>query len=107
MFALLQHRRPPLNERAHGVFGVVFESYPERCRSLFPRYLDLSLEGYPAITQSAGFEQALRILLRGLSATPASSSDAVSSRTRLLDEPPWLQFTSECQRFGPPPRLDN
>jgi hypothetical protein len=29
------------------------------------------------------------------------------SLTRLLDESPWLQFTSECQRFGPPPRLIN
>jgi hypothetical protein len=25
---------------------------------------------------------------------------------RLLDESPWLQFTSECQRFGLPPRLN-
>jgi hypothetical protein len=30
---------------------------------------------------------------------------AVSPK-RLLDESPWLQCTSECQRFGPPPRLN-
>jgi hypothetical protein len=29
------------------------------------------------------------------------------SPKRLLDESPWLQFTSECQRFEPPPRLNN
>jgi hypothetical protein len=29
------------------------------------------------------------------------------SLKRLLDESPWLQFTSDCQRFGPPPRLNN
>jgi hypothetical protein len=29
------------------------------------------------------------------------------SLTRLLDESPWLQFTSECRRFGPPPRLND
>jgi hypothetical protein len=28
------------------------------------------------------------------------------SLKRLLDESPWLQFTSKCQRFGPPPRLN-
>eukprot|EP01047_Picozoa_sp_COSAG01_P009788 COSAG01_NODE_405_length_17466_cov_554.403697_20_plen_76_part_00 len=25
---------------------------------------------------------------------------------RLVVESPWSQFTSECQRFGHPPRLD-
>eukprot|EP01047_Picozoa_sp_COSAG01_P050733 COSAG01_NODE_5158_length_4445_cov_12.910953_6_plen_318_part_00 len=29
------------------------------------------------------------------------------SLKRLLDESPWLQFRSECQRLCPPPRLDN
>eukprot|EP01049_Picozoa_sp_SAG25_P000897 SAG25_NODE_33_length_20262_cov_33.203293_25_plen_101_part_00 len=28
------------------------------------------------------------------------------SLKRLLDESPWLQYTSECQRFGPPPCLN-
>jgi hypothetical protein len=29
------------------------------------------------------------------------------SLERLPDEsPPWVQFTSECQRFGPPPCLN-
>jgi hypothetical protein len=29
------------------------------------------------------------------------------SLKRLLAESSWLQFTSECQRFGHPPRLNN
>jgi|EP01047_Picozoa_sp_COSAG01_P014528 hypothetical protein len=28
-------------------------------------------------------------------------------RALLVIKSPWLQFTSECQRFGPPPRLNN
>ena len=28
------------------------------------------------------------------------------SPKRLLDDSPWLQSTSECQRFWPPPRLN-
>eukprot|EP01047_Picozoa_sp_COSAG01_P010990 COSAG01_NODE_476_length_16515_cov_37.730690_11_plen_101_part_00 len=29
------------------------------------------------------------------------------SPQRPPDEPPWLQFTGTCQRFWPPPRLNN
>jgi hypothetical protein len=29
------------------------------------------------------------------------------SPNRRVVESPWLQFTSECQRFGLPPRLNN
>jgi hypothetical protein len=29
------------------------------------------------------------------------------SPKRLVVESPWSQLTSECQRFGHPPRLDN
>ena len=35
------------------------------------------------------------------------SQYAKVSLQRLLDESPWLQFTSECQRFLPPPRVSN
>jgi hypothetical protein len=32
--------------------------------------------------------------------------DDVGESKRLVVESPWSQFTSECQRFGHPPRLD-
>jgi hypothetical protein len=35
-----------------------------------------------------------------------SALETLVSLKRLLDESPWLQVTSECQRFGPPPRLN-
>jgi hypothetical protein len=45
------------------------------------------------------------------SAAPSPSVVTIDFSTgepkRLLDASPWLQFTSECQRFWLPPRLNN
>jgi Leucine-rich repeat (LRR) protein len=41
-----------------------------------------------------------------LSRCTALTSLSVSLK-RLHDESPWSQFTSECQWFGPPPRVNN
>ena len=66
-FLLLQHQRPPLNERAHGVFGVLFENFQQQAATMFPQYIRLAVDGYPALTQPKGFEAALGILVRTLS----------------------------------------
>jgi hypothetical protein len=47
-------------------------------------------------------QRVLRPLRRGVLRLQAAGESA-----RLVVESPWLQFTSECQRFGHPPRRNN
>ena len=79
IFLMLQHTQAPLNMRSHGVFAVIFEAYPDETFELFPRYIELALACYPALTQAgsvasgtAGLEAATGILARTLSDDHAS-----------------------------------
>eukprot|EP01048_Picozoa_sp_COSAG05_P011111 COSAG05_NODE_1024_length_6123_cov_7.197709_3_plen_879_part_00 len=74
IFLLLQHQRPPLNERAHGVFSVLFENYAQQAMTLFPQYIRLAVNGYPALTQPKGFATALGILVRTLSSNAVTAT---------------------------------
>jgi hypothetical protein len=86
LFLLLQHRRPQLNERAQNMLAVVFETAAaEKVGEMAPRYLTLSLDSYPAITQSAGLGNALKILARTLSYDPAKLKWAVDQVRSRLD----------------------
>jgi hypothetical protein len=59
----------------------------------------VALTGHRAV--SAGFVDGTTP--GGSLSAPAGAADV--SPKRLLDESPWLQFTSEWQRFEIPPRL--
>ena len=52
---------------------------------------------------SSSLKEATRL---GEELVAASPRHVAVSLKWLLDESPWLQLTSECQRFGPPPRLN-
>jgi hypothetical protein len=55
--------------------------------------------GHPAA--GGGMDDAAAAAAAATAPLPSSVS-----LNRLLDESPWLQFTSECQRLWPPPRLN-